>query len=248
MTDHHIHIGQFNELYYDAHEVFEIIESLVEKTGIDSLEFSSTSSCRDDVDLEKIEEETAYAQAFSSEQLTTKPYLWFVPRYAEQGIAVESAAQSFDYCGIKLHPAAQTWNLENKKHRNCMEQIFRWADNNQKEILIHCGPKEYDLPTRFEHLIKEHTNARIILAHSNPVQETAYMLNKYSHVYCDVACTIHNSIKKLTKLVQDKKKILFGSDFPVNHYFNTHLFNKTWNLEEEYLKNCTALHLLQQEK
>ena len=125
MTDHHIHIGQFNEVYYDALELFEIIESTQNITHIDEIRYSSTSSCRDDVTLSGVEEEIVYAENFESENLLVKPYLWFIPKYAEEGISVESAAKTFDYCGIKLHPAGQNWDEENPSHLKALHQIFR---------------------------------------------------------------------------------------------------------------------------
>ena len=82
MTDHHVHIGQFNEVYYDAHEVFAAIEEAGAEVDVDEARFSSTSSCRDDVELSKIEEETEYA-LFYSGRLKVRPYLWFVPSYGK---------------------------------------------------------------------------------------------------------------------------------------------------------------------
>lgn len=237
MTDHHIHIGQFNEVYYDAVELFELIEKLIPQTKITEVRYSSTSSCRDDVELSGVEEEIVYAQNFESKILTAKPYLWFIPKYAEQGISVDSAAKSFDYCGIKLHPAGQNWYEENPVHLNALHQIFRWADDNKKSVLIHCGTQKCDFPTRFEKFFLEYKNAQIILAHSKPVSETASMVNKYENVFCDTACISEENLILLREKVHDKSKILFGSDFPVTHYFSTHLFGKTHSIEEEYLRN-----------
>lgn len=241
MTDHHIHIGQFNEIYYDALELFGIIESTQNQTHITEIRYSSTSSCRDDAELSLVEEEIAYAQSYESKNLAIKPYLWFIPKYAEQGISVESAASAFDYCGVKLHPAGQNWNEENPVHLKVLHQIFRWADDNKKSVLIHCGTQKCDLPTRFEPFFAEYKNARVILAHSNPVGQTAEMLNKYENVFSDTACIKSENLRKLRSLVNNKSKILFGSDFPVTHYFSTHLFGRKWSLEEEYVRNCKIL-------
>lgn len=235
-----IHIEQFNETYYDALEVFEAIEEAGAKFGISEARFSSTSSCRDDVELLKIEEEISYALSYSG-KLTVRPYLWFVPSYAEEGISVFSATKSFDYCGIKLHPAGQNWDEENPKHLNALHEIFRWADENAKSVLIHCGPQKCDLPTRLEEFFAEYTNANIILAHSNPVRETSLMVNKYKNVFCDTACIEKKDFQKLRILVNDKSKIFFGSDFPVTQYFNQHLFNKNFSLKEEYEHDCETL-------
>ena len=51
-----------------------------------------------------------------------------MPKYAEEGISVKSAMESFDYCGIKLHPFGQKWDFENPIHRKCLEEIFAWCD------------------------------------------------------------------------------------------------------------------------
>ena len=63
MCDYHIHIGQFNEIYYDALEIFEIIEKVGSQFGINEIHYSSTSSCRDDVELEKVWEEKLLEKA-----------------------------------------------------------------------------------------------------------------------------------------------------------------------------------------
>ena len=236
MTDHHVHIGQFNEIYYDALKLFALIEKLSGKTKITEIRYSSTSSCRDDAELSKVEEEIEYASNFESDILTARPYLWFIPRYAEQGISVKSAASAFDYCGIKLHPAGQTWDESNPKHEKALRGIFEWADENEKSILIHCGPQKCDIPTRFEKFFAEYKNAKVILAHSNPVRETAEMVNKYANVFCDTACISPENLKLLREKVHDNTKILFGSDFPVSHYFETHLFGKMHSMEDEYLR------------
>lgn len=256
MLDHHIHIGQFNEIYYDALEIFEIIEKVGSQFGINEIHYSSTSSCRDDVELKKIEEEIAYAQSFESDILKVRPYLWFVPKYAEEGISVKSAMESFDYCGIKLHPFGQEWDFENPIHRKCLEEIFAWCDEknscnekidfstiarndtdfDEKAILIHCGTDKCDRPNRFEEFIKAFPNAKTILAHSNPVDETIEMISKYQNAFCDVAVTPKKDVEKL---IQSKKeKILFGSDFPITNYFGQRLFNQNLTLEEQYKKDC----------
>jgi len=240
MTDHHIHIGQFNELYYDALEVFEAIEETGAKYSIDEARFSSTSSCRDDVELLKIEEETAYALSYTG-KLKVRPYLWFVPSYADKNISVFSATKTFDYCGIKLHPAAQKWDLKNPRHKKCMEEIFDWSAQNKKPVLVHSGTIPDDLPARFSSFAIERPNSVLILAHSNPVKECAELANTHKNIFCDTACIQKKNLEKLRSLVTDKEKILFGSDFPGTHYIATHSFERKYSLKEEYLIDCKIM-------
>lgn len=238
MKDYHVHIGQFNELYYDALEIFDVIES----TGlISEVYYSSTSTCRNDVELIGIEEEIEYAQKYESNFLKVKPYLWYIPKYAEENISVQSAISSFDYCGIKLHSFAHQWNFQDKKHIKQIEDIFLWAHENKKQILIHCADNQSCLPNKFEKYFKIFSGAKIILAHSNPVFETTQMVNKYDNVFCDTACINKESFEQLKKEINDTKKILFGSDFPINNYWNKLLFNKSKSLSKEYKETCTIL-------
>lgn len=237
MTDHHIHIGQFNEVYYDALEVFNAIEANFSKTGVSEVHFSSTSSCRDDVELPKIEEETAYALKFKSDVLAIRPYLWFVPKYAEQKISVKSSMQAFDYVGFKLHPFAQNWDLENPIHKKCLNDIFEYAEENQKSILIHSGTGESCNPIRFEQFFKDFPNAKVILAHSNPPETVANLVNKYKSVFCDTAYVQRKNLKIVSQVIKDKNKILFGTDFPLTNYFGSRLFNQNLTLEQQYAED-----------
>ena len=103
--------------------------------------------------------------------------------------------------------------------------------------MIHCGTGEECRPSRFEEFFKKYPDANVILAHSNPALETLEMLKKYKNVKCDIACSKTDNIQ--TVLNSDfKNKVLFGTDFPVTHYFDTHLFGKNISLKDEYMKNC----------
>ncbi len=240
MIDYHIHIGQFNEVYYDAYEVFRAIEFSVPKTKVTEIHYSSTSSCRDDVELCKVEEEIAYSQEFSSKSLCVKPYLWYVPKYAEQNISVKFALKAFDYCGVKLHPFAQNWDFSNSKHKKVLEEIFECCIDNNKAILIHCGKDKSCMPNRFEDFFKNFPDTNVILAHSNPVEETVAILEKYKNVKSDIAYTSKENIQKLMNS-KVKEKVLFGTDFPITHYFNNRLFNKKISMQEQYLEDCNRI-------
>ncbi|MBO7612843.1 MAG: amidohydrolase family protein [Treponema sp.] len=188
----------------------------------------------------KIEEETAYALSYSG-KLKVRPYLWFVPSYADKNISVFSATKTFDYCGIKLHPAAQKWNFENPRLKKCMEEIFDWSAQNKKPVLVHSGTIPVDLPTRFSPFAIERPDSVLILAHSNPVKECAELVNTHKNIFCDTACIQKKNLEKLRSLVRNKEKILFGSDFPVTHYITTHSFGRKYSLKEEYLLDCKIM-------
>lgn len=244
MTDVHVHIGQFNDKYYDSRVVFEAIEQTAAKFGIDCILYSSTSSCRYDVELSQIEEEIAIAQSYKSSIIKTKPYLWFTTQYAQQKISVKSAMQKFDYCGIKLHPIAHNWDFDNHAHRKSLDEIFCWSAENSKPILIHSGIGNKQSPFRFEYFIKNYPTAKIILAHSQPHDDTIKMMSKYPNVKCDIAFLSRHEIKQLLFTARKNhipvSNILFGTDFPITHYWN----NKSTELAVQYEKDCRRIYEL----
>ena len=239
MTDVHVHIGKFNDKYYDSHAVFDAIEQTATEFGIDCVQYSSTSSCRYDVELSRIEEEIAFAQKYKSSIIKTQPYLWFTPHYATQGISVKSAMQAFDYCGIKLHPFAHNWDFENASHRKSLDAIFNYSAENRKSILIHCGIGKVQSPARFECFIKNYPAANVILAHSQPCYATTKMMSKYPNVKCDIAFLTTKEIRHLLLCTKrhkiDQARVLFGSDFPITHYYN----EENISLAQQYKKDCT---------
>lgn len=242
MIDYHVHIGQFHNCYYDALELFSIIESCSEITGINQIFYSTTSTCRNDVELEKIEEEIAYAESFESEILKIQPYFWAIPKYGEQRVSIEKSMKSFNYCGFKLHPGGQFWDFSNDLHRKFLEDLFEYAEKYEKYILIHTGDNTTCKPNFFEDYIKNTSKAKIILAHSNPLEETIQMLEKYENVYCDTAFVSYENIKKI-KINIKEDRILFGTDFPITAFFNDSLTKE--QLKNDYIKNCDLLKELE---
>lgn len=241
MTDYHVHIGQFHNIYYDALEIFSAIESCHKITGVNKIYYSTTSTCRNDVELTKIEEEIAYAESFKSDILKIQPYYWAIPKYAEQEISIEKTIKSFNYCGFKLHSGGQFWDFKNNKHISFLTELFNYANFNNKIILIHTGDNITCKPNHFENFIKQAPNAKIILAHSNPVEETITMLNYYKNVMCDISFVNRENINKLKNSVT-KNKILFGTDYPITAFFNN-IFS-TELLKKQYIEDCKKLRYL----
>lgn len=239
MTDHHVHIGQFNEVYYDSHEVFEAISANAERFGINEVLYSSTSSCRYDVELFRIEEEIEYAQKFSSSVLKVQPYFWLVPKYAEENVDFEKAMEKFDYCGFKIHPISHKWNLRNVNQVKMLEKAFSYAQENNLSVLIHSGKEKCCRPERFEKFFDEFENLKFVLAHSAPISAASKMTAKHKNVFCDTAFCEEKYVRKVMEKIP-KERILFGTDFPITHYWS----EKKVSLAEQYKKDCEILNLL----
>jgi len=217
MTDSHVHIGQYENVYYDPLEIMDIVMS----AGMEAMSFSTTSSCIDNVLYSEIEKEiTVFLSHISYSAETIRPFFWYIPDYINQNITIESASCTIPYKGIKLHPFAQEWNFDNSRHIESLHSLFDYASRNNIPVLIHTGHSEVDSADRFEQFIREYHNTKCILAHCRPLDTTIEMLKKYNNVYCDTAFTTETGLRKIV-FAGFSDKIILGSDFPITHFFRT---------------------------
>jgi len=238
MTDAHIHIGQYEEIYYDGFEIVDIVMSF----GMEALSFSSTTSCVCDVNYLEVEKEILELlskASYSHEKI--RPFLWYVPNYVKQGVGVQNAFAAVPYKGIKLHPYAHNWDFNNKEHREVLHSLFDYAVQKRLPILFHTGESGMDNADRFESFFCEYKEAQCILAHCRPLDTTIAMLKKYPNVFCDTAFVPEANIQRIIT-AGFEGKILFGSDFPITHYFHNKFSGEPKNtLKEQYAKDLKGI-------
>lgn len=235
MTDYHVHIGQFNKVYYYADRVFSALKAC----GTDGVWFSSTTSCmyfkecsalKDNPDLQfkapsakdlydGINGEVTDALCAAKEiGIKAHALYWCVPeilRVLDSSISCIMDVSPYE--GFKIHPFAQKWNLAEPYIASLAEDIFSYAEQRGGRILIHCGEDAVCSPRLFEEQIANHPGAVVQLAHSRPVDETLYMLKKYPNTFCDTAFAQKNVQEKIRD-AGFSERILFGTDFPITHY------------------------------
>ncbi|GAB6391858.1 MAG: amidohydrolase family protein [Treponematales bacterium] len=193
MTDSHIHIGQFEEAYYPAAEIFETVFS----SGlVNRLVFSSTTSCVDGVRYGTVAAEIEAALKLHGPEKTA-PLFWFIPDYIAQGVDIEKAMRGLPYRGFKLHPYAQRWDFENSKHTAALRGVFDCAGQNALPVLIHTGESGADSPDRFAVFFDRHPGVWFILAHCRPADTTIAMLRKYPNVYCDTTFAPEERVRRI---------------------------------------------------
>ncbi len=235
MTDYHVHIGQFEDVYYYADRVFSALKTC----GTDGVYFSSTTSCMyfrecsdltDKSDLkaqvpsaknlyEGIKEEVNNA-LLAAKKIGIKVYAlyWCVPElHKSLGFSVCEVMKTLPYEGFKIHPLAQKWNLSESFTALLTEEIFSYAEQNGLRIVIHCGDDTICSPRLFENQIKKHPKAIVQLAHSRPVNDTLYMLKKYPNTICDTAFAPKYVVGEIRN-AGFSDRLLYGSDFPITHY------------------------------
>jgi predicted TIM-barrel fold metal-dependent hydrolase len=216
MTDIHVHIGQFKEIYYTAEEVFDAVFA---GGSIDRFVFSSTTSCVEGVLYDTVVAEIEAALKLYGPEKTA-PLFWFNPAYLEQGINIEQIMDDLPYQGFKLHPLINNWDFENPDHIKALRKAFDYAAQNELPVLIHTGEGDVHSPDRFQAFFGLYPTVQFILAHSRPAETTITMLQKYSNVYCDSSFAPEESLQKIT-VAGFASRILFGTDFPITHYFRT---------------------------
>jgi uncharacterized protein len=239
MTDSHVHIGQYEDIYYDPLKIMDIVMS----TGMEAMSFSTTSSCKENVLYPEIEKEiTAFLSRISYSVETIRPFFWFIPDYINQSITIENAFNVIPYKGIKIHPFAHNWNFDDSKHMETLHNLFDYAGRHCLPVLIHTGYSEVDRADRFERFIHEYHGTKFILAHCRPLSATIEMLKKYNNAYCDTAFTTKTELRKIV-LAGFQKRIIFGSDFPITHFFRTRYpppnKNPVIPLQDKYLEDIS---------
>ena len=237
MTDNHIHIGQFQDVYYDPFEITDVVMS----AGMEGMSFSSICSCEDNILYSKIEKEIiSFLSLIPYSDEIIRPYFWYIPDYINQNITTENAFAGIPYKGIKIHPFAQNWDFNNTQHMEVLHSLFDYAARNNLPVLIHTGHSGVDAANRFERFMDEYRNTKCILAHCRPLDVTIEMLQKYNNVYCDTAFTPKTDVWQIVSLGL-KDKIIFGSDFPITHFFRTKYPNPGDNsyisLKEKYAED-----------
>jgi uncharacterized protein len=217
MTDNHIHIGQFEDIYYDPHEIVDIVMS----SGMEGLSFSSTTSCVENVKYTEIEKEIVNLLAGISYSFEiVRPFFWYIPDYMDQGIGIQNAFSVVPYKGIKIHPYANHWDFEDNRHIEILHNLFDYAAKNSLPVLVHTGNSGIDSADKFEQFFKEYKKTQCILAHCRPLNITVRMLKEYSNVFCDTAFVSEEDILHIINSGY-REKIIFGTDFPITHYFKT---------------------------
>jgi hypothetical protein len=236
MTDTHVHIGQFEDVYYEPLEVVDTVMS----SGMKGLSFSSTTSCKNNVLYAEIEKEiSALLSGMSWDSEIIRPFFWYVLDYIRAGVSIENAVNNIPYKGIKLHPYAHRWDFADTAHAETLHHLFDYAGGHGLPVLIHTGHSGVDSAGRFERFFGEYPQTKCVLAHCRPLDTTIEMLQKYSNVYCDTAFVPPADIRAINNAA-GREKIMFGTDFPITHYFNK---DPSISLAEQYAKDRGILEL-----
>lgn len=217
MIDAHVHIGQFNEIWYEP----KLVIQTVLKSGVEKVVFSSTTSCRNHVRYSEVEKEISTVLSkcgFGSRKI--RPLLWYNPDYYKQGLGIEKAMQTLPYCGIKIHPRAHNWDISSKKTLSILDELFGYADQNKLPVCIHTGYDKIDEADKFSRFFPMFPNTKIILAHCRPPYQVLPLLLANNNLFFDTAFVDYEEVTFVFFLRGLGSRIILGSDFPITHYMN----------------------------
>jgi uncharacterized protein len=169
---------------------------------------------------------------------------------------LKKGIESFGFKGVKLYPLFG-FRLNHPELKKC----FDYCNNNSLTILIHTGPSIYDLDDNgqifkdLDRIAPCYSNVDFIMAHAGYKLDCTIIqdLLKRENVYADISGfqSIRNSEEGVNtlRMIFDKsynKKIVFGSDWPINNMMKPILFQiellkkleqKTSFVSQEYLNN-----------
>lgn len=232
--DYHVHIGQFENVYYNPYKVINILF----QNHVNGAYISSTTSCIAwDNDSEKniiishIKDELSEAIEQADEiGFDVRPLCWIIPQRYLEGESIEHIYSECKYCGFKIHPRAHEWNLDDVRIWTLMDEVCCLAEVKKVPVLIHTGLSDFELPNKFEHWFAKYPDVIFIVAHCKAVDEVISLFTKYQNVYGDTAFLPYMDFAKVESQGY-VKRLLFGTDFPITSYYSDHksAIEAEWN-------------------
>ena len=219
--DYHVHMGQFNEIYYNPYKVVDVLSFC----GVKGAYVSSTTACMEwntsadkEIIINHIIDEVLELRSQSSEiGFDARPLCWINPRRYIEGEPIRKIYGECSYCGFKIHPRAHEWNLNNRIIQEMMDHICETSAKHRVPILIHTGLCSFEKPSKFENWFSKFPNVKFILAHCKDPEEMLLLYQKYNNVFGDTSMCSEVSVHMMCKN-GFSDRIIFGTDFPATAY------------------------------
>lgn len=207
MIDSHVHIGQFNNLYFSP----VAIHNLMDKLNIDFYAVSSTTICEEN--YPKVIDELQELILIDNNKVI--PVMWITPEGLEGNIAwyLES---SIKWKCIKIHPFLhpEVWTKTDGK----ILEVLDIAKELDIPILIHTGDELSCQSNLFETIIANNPEISFILAHGRPHQQAIEIVKRHHNAFADTAFMPIAHIKNFIDSGLSHK-LLWGTDMCIPKYF-----------------------------
>lgn len=220
LVDTHIHVGQFNDLYFAPSTIHELIEQL----DVDYYAVSSTTQCEEN--YPKVLSEMEELIRLDGKKVL--PIMWITPESLQGNIAwyLES---DIKWCMLKIHPFLnQTeWNPEG----DLFAEVLDIAKELHLPILIHTGNEKCCKADNYEQAVKNNPDITFILAHGRPIESALRIAATCNNAYIDSAFM---SVEHMKMLIESglSEKLLWGTDICIPKHFNHRLDLANYYMEK----------------
>lgn len=223
LIDTHIHVGQFNELYFAPSDV----HSLMKQLDVDYYAVSSTTQCEEN--YHKVLSEMKELIEIAGDKVL--PVMWITPEGLKGNIAwfLESGIK---WRMLKIHPFLN--REEWIKHPDLFTEVCDIAKELKLSLLIHTGNEKCCQCSVFENVISHNPDITFILAHGRPIRQAIKIANFYDNVYIDSAFMPVGQMNDFIKKVS-RSKLLWGTDMFIPKFFFPEI-----NIKEYYLNKLAV--------
>lgn len=229
LIDTHIHVGQFNELYFAPSE----IHNLMEQMHVKYYAVSSTSICVED--YKKVLDEIYRLIEIDGDKVL--PVMWITPAGLQGNIAwlLESGIK---WRILKIHPFLN--KEEWQKYPALFTEVCDIAKEMNLPVLIHTGNDDSCKCSVFEKIIANYHDINFILAHGRPIKQAIKLARSYSNAFVDSAFMPVNDMKQIVKSGLSHK-LLWGTDMCIPKYFYSTIDLATYyNNKVNYFRECCS--------
>jgi len=205
ITDIHVHIGKYQDLYFEPKEVTSAMKSM----GLRHYAFSSTTSFINDYDAIRREVE----ETVSLSGGRALPILWVTPKMIEDSPELDLFEVS-SFFMIKIHARAHFFEPDGP----FVNRVFAISREYHKPLLIHTGGDDHCDAGRYADVIKKYPAVQTILAHGRPGDEALAVLRASENAYVDTA---YMPLVDVELFMSEgfSDRIIFGTDYPLDRYF-----------------------------
>ncbi len=199
LSDAHIHVGQFNDIYTSPQEVV----AFMQQAGVEKYVVMSTTIWAED--YEKVLHEMRELVTLAPH--SALPVLWLTPHMLLDGKLDSMLQSGITWRALKVH-GNHPWSL------NGVNECALIADELSLPLIIHTGDFPHCEAGVYKEIVKSHPSVSFVLAHCRPVNQAIEVMKECPNCYGDTAYT---PLPEVAKLIETglEDRILFGTDYPL---------------------------------
>lgn len=199
LSDAHIHVGQFNDIYTSPQEVV----AFMQQADVEKYVVMSTTVWTED--YEKVLHEMRELVILAPQNVL--PALWLTPQMLLKGKLDMMLESGIKWYALKVH-GNHPWSL------NGVNECALIAEELSMPLIIHTGDFPHCEAGVYKEIVKSHPNTTFVLAHCRPVDQAIEVMQECPNCWGDTAYTPFPEVAKLIETGLEDR-ILFGTDYPL---------------------------------